>query len=354
MNNENITLTIDGTEVEVEEGQTILAAAKKLGIWIPTLCHHDALDPQGACRLCLVEIEIPGRRQLVASCAYPATNGLKVFTDTENVVENRNIVAELLLARCSENEQVKELCAKIGVTDTPFIKKEEDCVLCGICVRMCNERMKVGAINFMGRGGNREVGTPFDEYSPVCMTCGACESTCPTGAISVKTSSGRDPKPLVSDWDEGMKKRRAAYIPFPQAVPLSAVIDANSCAHVLTGSCQVCKSSCEANAIDFDQKEEIKEIEVGSIIVATGYDLMDTTPMKEFCYGKYPNVFTSLEFERLNNATGPTDGHILMRDEKGEFTNAPGSVAIIHCVGSRDENYHEYCSRVCCMSLRKK
>ena len=241
-NNEIITLTIDGTEVEVQEGDSVLAAAKKLGIWIPTLCHNDALEPQGACRLCLVEIETQGRRQRVASCAHPVTNGLKVFTDTEEVLENRKIVAELLLARCSENDQVKELCAKIGVTDTPFKKKEEDCVLCGICVRMCNERMKVGAINFMSRGENRKVGTPFDEYSPVCMTCGACESTCPTGAITVKMNSGKEPKPLFSDWDEKMKQRSAAYIPFPQAVPLSSVIDANSCAHVLTGNCQVCKS----------------------------------------------------------------------------------------------------------------
>jgi heterodisulfide reductase subunit A len=95
------------------------------------------------------------------------------------------------------------------------------------------------------------------------------------------------------------------------------------------------------------------EIEVGSIIVATGYDLMDPTPMTQFGYGKYPNVFTSLEFERLNNATGPTDGKIFIRDENGEFTKSPESVAIIHCVGSRDENYHLYCSRVCCMYALK-
>ncbi len=353
MNNENITFTIDGTEVAVEQGQTVLAAAKKLGIWIPTLCHHDALEPQGACRLCLVEVEIQERRQFVASCAYPATQGLKVLTDTEDVLENRRIVAELLLARCSENKQVKELCAKMGVTETPYIKKEEDCVLCGICVRMCNERMRVGAINFMGRGETRKVGTPFDEYSPVCMTCGACELTCPTGAITVKTSSGKEPRPILSDWDERMKKRSAAYIAFPQAVPLFAVIDSEACAHILTGNCGVCKEFCEANAIDFDQQEETTEIDVGTIIMATGYDIMDPTPMKQFGFGKYPNVFTSLEFERLNNATGPTDGRILMRDKKGEFTKPPESVAIIHCIGSRDHNYHEYCSRVCCMYALK-
>jgi heterodisulfide reductase subunit A len=353
MNNEIITLTIDGEAVEIQEGQTVLAAARKLGVWIPTLCHHDALAPQAACRLCLVEIEMQGRRQLVASCAQPVAEGLRVFTDTENVVENRKIVAELLLARCSANAEVKELCAKIGVTDTPFIKKNEDCVLCGLCVRMCNERMKVGAINFVGRGATRKVGTPYDEYSEVCMSCGACESTCPTGAISVKASSGREPQPLLSEWDEGMKKRSAAYIAFPQAVPLSSVIDSQACAHVLTGNCGVCKEFCDAGAIDFDQEEEVVEIDVGSIILATGYNLMDPTPMKQFGYGNYPNVFTSLEFERLCNATGPTSGEIKMRNGSGEFGEAPSSVAILHCIGSRDVNYHEYCSRVCCMYALK-
>jgi len=117
--------------------------------------------------------------------------------------------------------------------------------------------------------------------------------------------------------------------------------------------CMECVRVCEAKAIDHAMELEETEIEVGTIIVATGYDLMDPTPMKQFGYGKYPNVFTSLEFERLNNATGPTDGKILMRDEKGAFSKSPGSVAIIHCVGSRDENYHLYCSRVCCMYALK-
>jgi heterodisulfide reductase subunit A len=100
-------------------------------------------------------------------------------------------------------------------------------------------------------------------------------------------------------------------------------------------------------------KDEEIEVKAGSIVIATGYDLLDPTPMKQFGFGKYPNVFTSLEFERLNNATGPTDGQILLRNEKGEFTSPPESVAIVHCIGSRDENYHEYCSRVCCMYALK-
>ncbi len=117
--------------------------------------------------------------------------------------------------------------------------------------------------------------------------------------------------------------------------------------------CMACVQVCEARAIDHSMKPEEREIEVGSIILATGYDLMDPSPMKQYGYGKYPNVITSLEFERLNNATGPTSGEILLRDENWNFTRPPGSVAILHCIGSRDKNYHEYCSRVCCMYALK-
>ncbi|MBW1801954.1 MAG: FAD-dependent oxidoreductase, partial [Deltaproteobacteria bacterium] len=130
--------------------------------------------------------------------------------------------------------------------------------------------------------------------------------------------------------------------------------EANRCLNC--GSCSECMECvrvCEPNAIDHSMKEEELEVKVGSIIISTGYDLMDPTPMKQFGYGVYPNVFTSLEFERLSNATGPTGGKILVRDENGELTREPKSVALLHCIGSRDVNYHEYCSRVCCMYALK-
>ena len=117
--------------------------------------------------------------------------------------------------------------------------------------------------------------------------------------------------------------------------------------------CMECVRVCEAKAIDHGMRAEELQVKVGSIILATGYDLMDPGPMRQFGYGRYPNVFTSLEFERLSNATGPTGGRILIRDEDGRFTRTPQSVAILHCVGSRDVNYHEYCSRVCCMVALK-
>lgn len=117
--------------------------------------------------------------------------------------------------------------------------------------------------------------------------------------------------------------------------------------------CMECVTVCEAKAIDHNMQAEELEVKVGSIIIATGYDIMDPTPMKQFGYGKYPNVFTSLEFERLSNATGPTGGEIFIRDENKDLTRTPKSVAILHCIGSRDVNYHEYCSRVCCMYALK-
>ena len=121
----------------------------------------------------------------------------------------------------------------------------------------------------------------------------------------------------------------------------------------LCSECMACVGACEAKAIDHSMEDEALDVKIGSIILATGYDLLDPTPMKQFGYGSFPNVFTSLEFERLNNATGPTSGQILMKNQTGEFTSPPESVAIIHCIGSRDENYHEYCSRVCCMYALK-
>ena len=117
--------------------------------------------------------------------------------------------------------------------------------------------------------------------------------------------------------------------------------------------CMECVRACEAHAIDHQMQPEELQLKVGSIILATGYDVMDPGPMKPYGYGTYPNVFTALEFERLSNATGPTGGKILMRDESGGFTRPPQSVALVHCVGSRDVNYHEYCSRVCCMYALK-
>jgi len=167
-----------------------------------------------------------------------------------------------------------------------------------------------------------------------CNGCGVCQEKCPWTADS--------------EFDVGLAKRKAIYTPFAQAVPNIPVIDKEHCAYFLKGKCRACEKFCERDAINFEQVDQFVEIEVGNIILTTGYKLFDPTPLTQYGYGRLDNVLTSLEFERLVNAAGPTNGKISLKDG-----TEPKSVAIIHCVGSRDANYHEYCSRVCCMYSMK-
>ncbi len=152
------------------------------------------------------------------------------------------------------------------------------------------------------------------------------------------------------EFNLGLSKRKPIYIPFPQAVPQVVVIDPETCIAIKTGKCKrTCIEVCgERNAIDLEQKEEIKEIEVGTIVIATGFKVFDAKRIPYYGYGVYPNVYTALEVERLVNAAGPTSGEVLLRDGR-----KPESVAIVHCVGSRDANTNPYCSRVCCMYSMK-
>lgn len=167
-----------------------------------------------------------------------------------------------------------------------------------------------------------------------CNGCGLCEKECP--------------QEVDSEFDMGLGKRRAIYFPFSQAIPNIPVIDREHCLYFQNGTCQACEQVCEPKAISFEQADQLIEVRVGSVILATGYDVFDPSVMPLYGYKKYDNIFTSLEFERICSATGPTGGEILVKNGM-----PPESVAIIHCVGSRDKNYHEYCSRVCCMYALK-
>jgi heterodisulfide reductase subunit A len=183
-------------------------------------------------------------------------------------------------------------------------------------------------------------------------------AVCPTKAITLQDITDKRIRPILSEFDSGMKGRKAIYKPFPQAVPNKPLIDKENCMYFNNdGACQVCKEVCEINAIDYDMKEETTEVNVGNIILATGFKTFDANrTQKEYGYGVYPNVLTSLELERFLNASGPTDGNLYQRsrDENGKFIlspekKLPESIAFIHCVGSRNRNYNKYCSRVCCM-----
>lgn len=174
-----INLTINGLPVSVEEGTNILEAAQYLGFPIPTLCHMEGLSPYGACRLCVVEIGEAPRSKLVSSCTYPVEEGLKVRTASARVIRARKMVLELLLASCPQSKIIQDLASAHEVRQQRFKQEHDDCILCGLCVRMCEEQMVAKAIGFRGRGEKRSIGTPFDIKTDACRQCGGCIYVCP-------------------------------------------------------------------------------------------------------------------------------------------------------------------------------
>jgi bidirectional [NiFe] hydrogenase diaphorase subunit len=181
-----VTLTIDGLKIEASEGSMLLDVARDHNINIPTLCHHDAITPYGACRLCMVEISGDGWSKLVTSCLYPVEEGLNVDTKNDRVMTSRRVMMEFLLARCPDVKVIQDLARHMGIEETPFEKGDSDCILCGMCVRVCEEVVGVSALGFISRGVDREVGTPFLESSDVCVGCGSCAEICPTSCIKIE------------------------------------------------------------------------------------------------------------------------------------------------------------------------
>ncbi|MCP5096526.1 MAG: CoB--CoM heterodisulfide reductase iron-sulfur subunit A family protein, partial [Chloroflexi bacterium] len=170
----------------------------------------------------------------------------------------------------------------------------------------------------------------------LCTGCGICEEKCPKKVIDTV-------------FEAGLGYRKAVYTPFPQAVPNYPVIDRESCIYYDTGKCQACQIFCPTKAIDFEQEDQMLEFEVGNIVLATGYDLFDARKASAYGYGRFPNVFTSMEFERMCNAAGPTNGKVVLRNG----VTKPQAVGIVHCVGSRDQHFNKYCSVICCMQSLK-
>jgi len=173
------TLRMNGFDIQVEEGWTILEAAKFFGIEIPTLCYHEGLSAWGGCRLCVVEIGEGNGTKLVSSCTYPAQDGLVVRTHSDRVTKARKMMVELHLSSCPSSKTIQDLAARLGVQNVRFKVEHEDCIQCGLCVRICNEQMNGRAIGFAGRGGNMRITTPFDAKSDECRRCGACMYICP-------------------------------------------------------------------------------------------------------------------------------------------------------------------------------
>jgi heterodisulfide reductase subunit A len=343
-------LAINNQKVEVGEGARLLDAIQKLGMKVPTLCDHKALTPYGACRLCVVEVHVPGRTPTVqASCSYPALDGLEVFTDTDRVKRARKITAELLLARCPDSDVIQRIAAEQGVREPRIALKHDDCVYCGLCVRMCEERMGRSAIGFTGRGPRKKLEPPFGKHNPVCWTCGACDFVCPVGKKVRELSSDRAPVPILNNYNLDLSSRSAISILYPQAVPNKPSIDQEVCVHMQHDACGVCEAVCPTKAITYDQKDTTLTLDVGAVVLAPGYEIFDPVVNKDLGYGRYPNVITALQFERILSPSGPYDGHVLRPSD----LTKPQRIAFIQCVGSRDHE-HDFCSAICCMYATKE
>lgn len=190
-----VTITINKNQYLAKEGEIFLLVAMRKNIDIPHLCYEKALEPYGACRLCMVEVVTCGKTEMTPACTIRVHNGLEILTDTPEIIKHRNILFELYLAEAPKSEVIQEMAAKYGITKTPFLKKivhddplKGKCILCGLCVRVCNEIMGTCAINFINRGPYTVVNTPFFEENPACAGCAACASVCPTNAIVFEDS----------------------------------------------------------------------------------------------------------------------------------------------------------------------
>lgn len=191
-----INIKLNEVYVKVEESWTILEACKFYGIPIPTLCYKEGLSSLGACRLCIVEIGKPPNTKYVSSCTYPVEDGLEVRTHTKRVLEIRKMLIELLVALSPNSKTIQDLASKYEVTKIRFKPKYKDCILCGLCTRMCEEQMGAKAIGFVNRGNKTKVTTAFDIKSDVCKKCGACMHICP--AIGLKCQGPNEPSVLCN------------------------------------------------------------------------------------------------------------------------------------------------------------
>jgi NADH dehydrogenase/NADH:ubiquinone oxidoreductase subunit G len=185
-----VRLTIDGNEVNAKPGRTILEVTREQGLSIPTLCHNEALEPFGACRLCVVEVKAGEGWRLVTSCTYPCSDELEVRTASEGVRRSRRMTVELLMASAAHVPLIQQLAEEMNVGPPRFSMERSDCILCGLCVRVCREIVGIGAISVMNRGIEKKVSTPFHSASGDCIECGTCVLVCPTGAISFDDITG--------------------------------------------------------------------------------------------------------------------------------------------------------------------
>jgi bidirectional [NiFe] hydrogenase diaphorase subunit len=178
-----VKFTIDGREVRAQAGDPLLRVARREGFAIPSLCWHERLPAYGACRLCLVEVQQGRKTRLVTSCDYPVREGIAVATSTEQVHARRRTVVQLLAAMAPGAAEVQRLALQYGAdVGTLALATGGDCILCGLCVRVCREAVGASAVDFQNRGGGKEIGGPWGSASAACISCGACAAVCPVDA----------------------------------------------------------------------------------------------------------------------------------------------------------------------------
>jgi heterodisulfide reductase subunit A2 len=349
---DRVNVTIDGKTSSFPAGTMVLDAARQMGISIPTLCSYRGMSPYGACRVCIVEMETPRGPRQIASCNYPVENGMTVRTDTPAVRDSRRTILQLLLAQAPDSKPLAEFAAAHGVSASSFAKaKSGECILCGLCVRVCNDLMGRGAISMFGRGSKREVRPAYGELTSQCQVCGACDYVCPTGAINLKKISARPARKHATAFNQYLEARPTIDFAHPQAVPRVPAIDPASCVKLTTGECGLCAEVCGAGAIEYDRKETVRELEVGAVLLTPGFSAFDPSRRLEFGSSYDANVITNLQFERILSAAGPTQGHVRRPSDHA----TPNRIAFVQCVGSRDAlRGNDYCSSVCCMAATKE
>ena len=223
------------------------------------------------------------------------------------------------------------------------VQSPADCIRCGLCAMMCTKVMGIGALKMVEEG--------IEAGIDICQVCGACASVCPVNFLDVAELTDKTPRPLLDEFNEGLNLRKPINIFYPQAVPRVPVIDEASCVKLNTGACGTCQAVCGVGAIDYTHAVKEKQIEIGSVIFSPGIEVFDPAIRGEFGYGIHKNVVTSIEFERLLSASGPTSGTV---SRPGDNKH-PRKIAWIQCVGSRDNSCgRDYCSSVCCMYATKE
>jgi bidirectional [NiFe] hydrogenase diaphorase subunit len=200
-----IPFVIDGQKVEGKEGANLLETALDAGIEIPRLCYSEAVKPYGACRLCLVEVVKNGKAKMTTSCTYPVTSGIAVFTKTEKVLRSRKMIMELLLAMCPGDKVLQDMAREMGIEKVRFKKDNKDCILCGLCARVCEEVVGANAIQFAFRGDRKEMTPPFQEEAMNCIACGACVIACPVNVIGMEEKADER---TITRWKRTLKMKK--------------------------------------------------------------------------------------------------------------------------------------------------